>query len=312
MPRTSGRIRLPALRKAFYGVTHQWAAGETTGAIASGKTGVPDMVLIDSSFDFAVIGRTAIWSPATADQGKIQFKVNRSILFRGGQGGSTNDAGVYIGTIGAGRYPQTLRTPLLIEGGSTFYGIAGDFQTVAAAITLRTLHYGFIIQPDPIQSERFYDEEEYGRYTADFTVEGPNGASIGANKTQGLPVLVDPDADFEITKVVIVSDGEAKLQFKNVSRRTEWFNKAVHVWLLGGTIYGADPPAGAFPFRLPESTPELIDAGTTGYVTVQDLSNAANRVQVHFEGRRLKPPWFKGIAQSRGASEARAMEALQL
>jgi hypothetical protein len=285
-----GAIDVPARYRSFYGITHQFAAGEATIALTAGQVNVSDTVVIDSTFDFYAIARAAIWAPAAAGgQGKVQFKIDRQLLF-GGSGGGNDSVGCYLSTIGSGRYPQYLSTPLLVRGKSTFVATLGDFQTVAAALTARFLHYGYIQRRTPIVPRRWYAERRPFRYMADFTAEGPLGAAITASKTATIPVPIDPDADFEISKVIVVSDGEAKIQIKNADTRAEWFHRAAHVWLLGGTTIDAEPPAGAWPFRLPDEAREFVAARGSLSVSAQDLSAATNRLQLIFEGHKLYPP----------------------
>jgi hypothetical protein len=283
-------IERPARYRAFYGITHQFAANEATVALTAGQTNISDSVIIDSTFDFYAIARAAIWAPAASGgQAKVQIVVDRELQFAG-SGGGNDSVGSYLSTIGTGRYPQYLRVPLLVGGKSTFKAILGDYQTVAAALTARLLHYGYVVRKDPLEPRRWYSEARPWRYVADFTAEGPNLAALGANKTSTLPVAIDPDADFEISKLIIVSDGEAKLQIKNADTRAEWFHRDVHVWLLGGTTIDAEPPAGAWPFKLPEEAREFVAARGSLSVRAQDLSGATNRLQVVFEGTKLYPP----------------------
>lgn len=290
-------IEVPAQYCAFYGLTHQFAAGEATVALTAGQTNISDTVVIDSTFDFYALRRAAIWSPAASGgQAKIQFKVDRELQIAG-SGGGNDSVGSYLSTIGTGRYPQWFDAPLLLRGKSTFVAVAGDYQTVAAALTIRLLHAGYIRRRDPLHPRRWYAARTPWRYMADFTAEGPLGAALTASKTQSLPVPIDPDADFEIRRIIIVSDGEAKVQIKNADTRAEWFNKAVHVWLLGGTTIDADPPAGAWPFVLPEEATELIQGRGSLVVTATDLSAATNRLQVIFEGDKLKPAGGLQVAE---------------
>ncbi len=282
-------IELPARYRAFYGVTHQFATGEAAPALTAGQQNQPDSVLIDSTFDFYALARAAIWAPAaTGGQGKIQFKVDRELQFAAG-GGGNDSVGSYLATIGTGRFPQYLAAPLLVRGKSSFVAVVGDFQTVPAALTVRVLHYGYIVRKEPITQRTWYHSRVPWRYMADFTAEGPLLASIPAGGQRSLPVPIDPDGDFEVRKLIIVSDGEAKIQIRNADTRADWFHRPVHVWLLGGTTINADPPAGAWPFLLPDETPEFVKARGALTVTVQDISQLANRVQVIFEGDKLKP-----------------------
>jgi len=289
-------IEIPSRYRAFYGVTHQWALNEATAALTAGQQNVPDSVQLDAKLDFYALARVIIWSPrATGGQGKIQLYRDREQLFAGA-GGGNESVGRYLSSLGVFQYPQYLSAPLPIRGRSTFKGVAGDFQTVAAALTIRMLHYGYVALRDPVVEHRWYAERVPASYMADFTAEGPLAAPIGANKTVPLSVPIDPDGDFEVRKIVIVSDGEAKIQIKNADTRAEWFHKPVHVWLLGGTTIDADPPSGAWPFLLPDETPEFIKARGALVVTAQDLSGLSNRLQVIFEGDKLKPA--QGLAVS--------------
>lgn len=279
--RRTGHLVVPALRKTFYGITHQFATGESTGALAASQVGLSDTVVMDGSEEFIAEARTAVWSPATADQVKVMVRVNRALLW---------DTPNYLATFGTGRYPFSLPSPLALKGGVDFSLVLDDRQTVAAAVTARFLHFGWHVHEQPIQEARAYATAEPWRYTADFTVEGPNGAAVVANGVTSLPVVIDPDSDFLVYKLLLISDGEFKIQIKHSSRHRDWFNKAVHNLLLAGTYFGADPPVGAWPFRLPRSVPEFVPTRDSLFVTVQDTSAAANRIQAIFEGRKLKPP----------------------
>jgi hypothetical protein len=273
---------VPALWKTFYGVSHQFAAGERTVALTAGQVGAKDVVVLDGSWDFVAVARAAIWSPVTGDQGKVMMKVNRKDLF---------DAPRYLGTVGTGRYPQYLPLPLVLHGGADFSAVVDDRQIVPAALTVRLLHFGYTVEKSPVQDARWYSEAEPWSYMADFTAEGPTGAAIAANGAMSLPIVIDPDSDNQVYKLSIISDGECKIQVKNASRHQNWFNPAsgVHNFLLGGTTFGADPPVGAWPFVLPESVPEFVTNKGALMITVADTSAATNRVQVIVDGRKLKP-----------------------
>ena len=69
--RLDGMIEVPALRRAFYGVTHQFASGESTGALTAGQVGASDAVKIDSTYDFVALARAAVYSLATGGQAKV-------------------------------------------------------------------------------------------------------------------------------------------------------------------------------------------------------------------------------------------------
>jgi hypothetical protein len=277
-----GHIKVPALWKTFYGVSHQFAAGEKTVALAAGQVGAKDVVVLDGTWDFVAVARGAIWSPVTGDQAKVMIKENRRELF---------DTPQYLHAFGMGRYPQFIEpNPLVLHGGADFAVVLDDRQTVAAAITARLLHYGYTVHKAPVQEARWYAEAEEWSYTADFTAEGPNGAAIVANGSSDLPMNIDPDGDFQLYKLAIVSDGDCKVQILNADRHQNLFAPAsgVHSFLLQGTIFGADPTSGGWPFRL--LTPEFVKAASSLSVMVSDLSSAANRVQVIGRGRKLKPP----------------------
>lgn len=280
-PEPRGHIKVPALWKTFYGVTHQFASGEKTVALTAGQLNVSDTVVMGGSVPFVIVARAGIWSPATAEQGKIRVKANRKDLF--------SDA-CFLATFGTGRYPQYLPKELVLDGGADFVVTLDDRQTVTTAITARFLHYGYLRHNEPVQAARFYSEAEPWRYVADFTAEGPNAAAVTASGSISLPINIDQDGDFQVYKVTLVSDGAFKVQISNSDRHQDWFWPGpVHAQLLGGVSFGGDPSAGAWPFRLPESVPEFVSAGSSLKVAVSDISAATNRVQVIFDGRKLKP-----------------------
>lgn len=258
-------------RYEFFGLVHQIIP------LASGAIRGADNVAIDGQADLLIYKQSAIYGDG---QIKVDFQLS--------QGTKLTELPMFISALGGQGGPaRILASPFLVPRGSTFTMFADDRQTVAAAQNIRVLHAGVKVFDSPFEPARVYHTVEAFDYVANFTANDSGIGALAANGTLAYPVEIASDHDFEIVKMAILADGDATVQIATTGKALEWFNRACHIALLGGTAFNASPPSGAWPFILP--SPVFVPKAGSIQVTAADLSGAANRLQVIFHGRRLKP-----------------------
>lgn len=110
--------------------------------------------------------------------------------------------------------------------------------------------------------------------------------TLGANATTLVNIQLQNDSDFLAEEITISSYSAAGTQVANpdylitifgTSSGRQYQSAAAHVWGLCGTAQ--------LPKKLP--TPLMLDGGTTLAVTLQNLTNTAARVHVHFVGTKV-------------------------
>ena len=106
----------------------------------------------------------------------------------------------------------------------------------------------------------------------------PEGVvQVAANQTVTAVISVDKDSDFVVSKLTGSATGSALVSIQEMGRDRQWSNSAVHIRnLVGG---------GAAPNILPQ--PRFVPKGATITVSIQDLSGAANNVEIHMVGTKI-------------------------
>jgi hypothetical protein len=265
------------VRESFYGILHHYLP------LSSGAVDTSDSVGIDGQADVHIERQAVL---ADNLQATAQFQVAPGQLWE--------DTEQFLSMYGTGQFPRVLPSPMVLPGGATFTMRAWDRQSTSAANTIRFLSIGKKVYARPFLTRRRYAVVRPFTLTANFTSTGVQQSTplTSSGDTSQASVNVSSEWDFEIRKLVIVSDGPFTLQAQVSGKALGWFNKACHSWLLGGTyIQGAVIQAGAWPFVLP--APEHVTAGGAIQVSIADLSQSAtypNRVKIGFLGNRLYPP----------------------
>lgn len=258
-----------ARSREFFGVIHQLLP------LAASAVQINDDVPLDGQADFLSFGRAATF---TDGQAKVRFERV--------PGRYDASAPYFISSLGSGRFPLYYPQPLLIPRGTTYRMWADDREVVAANNNLRVLHIGQKVFDTPFESAKLYTWVEPDRLVADFTAQNPIGA-LTALGTLQFALQVSSEFDFDISKVVVLSDGPITVDIETTGKALKWFNRSIHSFLLGGSAFNAGELSGQWPFRLP--SPVLVPASGVILVTVTDLSNAANRVQIMFDGLKMAP-----------------------
>lgn len=257
--------------REFFGLVHQLLP------LSSGLTQINDDINVDGQSDFLSWGRAATFGSGEA---KVRFERV--------PGKYDASSPYFIAGLGSGRFPLYYPQPLLIARGSTYRMWADDRQIVAGDNNLRVLHIGQKVFDTPFESAKMYSYAEPDRLLADFTAQQTVGALPAVlNSSLQFPVFVSSEFDFDIAKVIVLSDGPITIDIETTGKALRWFNRAVHSNLLGGSDFNSPELAGQWPFRLP--SPVLVPAGGVILVTVVNLTALSNRVQIMFDGTKMMP-----------------------
>lgn len=263
-------------RENFFGLVHQLLP------MSSGARDSQDAVGIDGGSDFLVERQAVL-----ADSLEVTFKFLVA-------SGLVEDGEQFASMFGNGQFPRVLPSPLVVPRGSVFTMQVNDRQTVAADARIRVLHIGKKLFPQAATPRRRYTTVRPYTLTANFMSSGVNQSSpiAAAGGQSQASVSVSSEWDFEVRKLVIVSDGPFTAQFSTSGKALGWFSTNVHSSLLGGTaIEGGVYPSGCWPFVL--TVPEIVPYGHAIQVSVSDLSASIrypNRIKIGFLGNRLYPP----------------------
>lgn len=264
-------IRRPAQYAKAYAYAHLW---ETLG---SGAVGTRRTFTVDANTAYFEVHRIA----ALADN--LAFKV---LIQATPMGEMFMTAPLFGAALGGGQRPTILSPPWVMPRNTTITGVADDRQLVAAAQNVRIAYIGAKVYTRPIVPERLYTGVKYFEYCANFTANDDGAAAIAANQTAIFSLKVDPDSDFEVQKIVVVSDYQVTVQIRTDS--DNWFDTDLRGELLGGSeIETPALPGGWYPFILP--APRLVSGGSYISTSVTDKSGASNRCQVIYMGQRLYP-----------------------
>lgn len=101
--------------------------------------------------------------------------------------------------------------------------------------------------------------------------------SVAANSTISASIATDNDAPFLCKGLVGARTGACLITIKDGARDRQWMNTAVHFDNLVGNAH--------YPHKL--SAPRYVARGAVLAVTIQDLSGAANTVELNFLGVKL-------------------------
>lgn len=246
----------------------------TSLAAGTGAAFVDTTIRTDTDADFELIKRTHV-----ATDGRIlaQFKddaygrnyQNSALDLRTISGGRVSD--ITVGAINGdagGFLPFVLPRPILIKGGTTYTASLSDFSGVANSV--RVSMHGAKIRT----GQAPWNQPWRARPSFDYTT---GRSAIAANGTVTLNIPINIDSHFLIHKITAVHTGGALVTVKDQAVDRQWMNTAVHIDNFGGNAH--------FPNILP--APRFIYKGSVINITVQDLSGAANTVQITFHGEKL-------------------------
>jgi hypothetical protein len=268
-------------RREFYGLVHQFVP------LAASVRGAQDNVQVDGQADFLVHATNAVYEDG---QAKVQFVIqpDRNLF----------QVPVFIGALGRANFPRWMQVPALIPRAQTFSCIADDRQAVPVTNTIRILHVGQKVYDRPFEAARAYTHVNEYDFVANFTNDDGGVGPLAANGTNIAPVNVFADADFDIYKVSILSDGmrhQVGTSGKALSNSTDRARRAV-----AGTTINSGIPASAWPFKLQgpcACRPRIYRDHGGGPLEVQ------HRVRPH--GVRLalgcggRGPWSAGTGRRR-------------
>ncbi len=195
----------------------------------------------------------------------------------------------FLTHLGGGQFPQIIHPAWLIRKNNTVTAVLDDRQTVQANNNIRIAYFGQKVQADPIVGEMRYNAAKQFIYPANFTANDSGQGALLANQVKSYTGKIDAEADFEIQKITVASDGPILIQIQVDADNL--FDTDIRSELLGGSlidplIAGVDP-SGWHPFILP--APRWLMGAAYYKVTVTNTVAAAVRAEVQLHGVRLYP-----------------------
>lgn len=194
-----------------------------------------------------------------------------------------------LSLLGSGRFPFVIPPEhLRLPRAATFTAVADSRNSGAVNTTIFVAHHGAKCYGSPVLPQRRYDRRKAWWAILDRTAQGEG--VIAANGTVTPTLLLDAESDFEVEKVVIVSDGPMLMQFQNDT--DNWFHRPLRSELLGGSFMTGPTAAvpmvsGELPFILP--APRMVTGGGYLAAVLQNLSAVEIRAQVLLFGHRCYP-----------------------
>lgn len=201
---------------------------------------------------------------------------------------------VYLSMFGSGDLPFVLNPPIIIPRAAQYTQVFDDRRLVQVGTNqISVVSHGAKAYDVPFVPRRMYDvAKAFIPYAANFTADdiaaGTGGGVVAANSAASYNIRIDNDSDFEIQKMTAVSDGPFLIQI--ITDNDNWFLQPIRGEHLGATdielaIGGFF--SGELPFILP--SPRFVSGASYITVQVSDLSGAANRIMIGFNGPRLYP-----------------------
>ena len=257
--------------KEYYVYSAEWlplAAG--TG---SSYTDVEVRIDTDAAFEFV----KTMFQPITS-RFRVRYRDDSigKMLMKGEQdirtiGGTTIFSMAPGGPTAPGFLPFLWPKPYLISGATTLTVSAADFSGLA--VNTRLSFHGSKVRSGKAPWERKWARIEPYIYS----ISSSNTLTLAANGTASASIATDSDAPFLVHKIVGARTGPALVTIKDGARDRQWMNIAVHFDNLVGN--------GHFPNVLP--SPRWIEKKAVIAVTIQDLSGAANTIELNFVGVKL-------------------------
>lgn len=239
----------------------------------TGVTFTDTTIRIDTDADFEIIKRTHV---ATDNRIMAQFKddaygrnyQNSALDLRSISGAPVSNISADDPNQARGILPFVLPRPILLKAGSTYTSSLADSS--GAANSLRLALHGAKIR----NGKAPWDESWRARPAMDYTT---TRVTIAANQTASINIGINVDAHFLVHKITAIRTGAALITVKDGASDRQWMNVATHIDNFAGNAQ--------FPNIL--AAPRFVFKGTVINFTVQDLTGAANTVQITLHGEKL-------------------------
>lgn len=241
----------------------------------TGVTFTDTEMRIDSDSDFEFV--KTMYQPTTA-RFRVKYRDDTSgrYLQKGSQDIRTI-GGTSLYTIAPGNptppgfLPFIWPKPYRISSATTLTVQASDFSGLS--VNTRLSFHGNKIR----SGQAPWDREYRAIVPYVYSISSSGTVSVAASQTLSTSIATDNDAPFLIQKIVGARTGPALVTMKDGARDRQWMNIAVHFDNLVGS--------GHYPNVLP--SPRYIARGSVISITIQDLSAAANTVEINFVGVKL-------------------------
>lgn len=269
-----GPIQRPALTSRYFAYLHAF------DPLAASAVGSRDDFVVSAEADFEIMKIAVLANNYGA---KIRLEATP-------QSESYTSVPIFLSAL-AGRKPLILDPGLRLRRNSVVTAILDDRQTTAASQSIFIAYHGRKVGDHPYLPPRVYHFAKPYWYVANFTANDGGSGALAANGTGAASIRTDGDSDFEVRKILCVSDAEFACQVESQGGDL-WFNEFMRSELLSGSLIETPPVnvpyfAGEYPFELP--APRVIQGANYITVHVEERGSAANRIQVIFYGVRLYP-----------------------
>ena len=249
-------------------------------AVGTGLAYTDGEVRIDSDADFEFV-KTMYFS--TNDNATVYLKyrddsTGRFLMKTAASARTIGGRAISLDNSGAWDFrPFIWALPYKIRRGTTFMVQAANNNAVISPNVYLTFHGAKMRQGiAPWKQPALKMPYVYGLTRSNATL--PEGVvQIPANGTITTTISVDKDSSFCVTKITGSATGNALVTIQEQGRDRQWMNTSVHVRNLLGS--------GAEPNILP--SPRYLEKGSVVSVSMQDLSGAANNIEMNFTGFKM-------------------------
>jgi hypothetical protein len=249
-------------------------------AVGTGLAYSDGEVRIDSDADFEFV-KTMYFS--TNDNANVYLKyrddsTGRFLMRSAASARTIGGRSLAVDNSGAFDFrPFLWPLPYKIRRGTTFMVQAANSHAAIAPTVYLAFHGAKVRQGiAPWKQPALKMPYVYGLTRSAATL--PEGVvQIAANATVTSTISVDKDSSFCVTKITGSATGNCLVTIQEQGRDRQWSNAAVHIRNLIGS--------GAEPNILP--SPRFLEKGSVVSISMQDLSGAANNVEMNFVGFKL-------------------------
>lgn len=278
-------IRRPQYGKT-YGYLHRFTPN--IGQWIAGAINARDAFQIDGDSDFLITKQAVLGFD------EVGQRLGDTVAFEAtpaSQGLNTRE--MFLSTLGSGFRPNQINPPIMLGRSAIFTAALSNRNAAGTLPTVIIAHHGVKLYRNPVVGQRLYRSRISGyRYPAIFAdfAGGDGRPPLAAGASDQVTLRIDGDSDFDIRKLIVVSDAPVTVQV--ITMEDQWFKNPVRSELLGGSRIenaGAQGAvAGEYPWFMPAD--RLVEAAS--YISVL-LTNTdvVNEVQamVVFEGDKLYP-----------------------
>lgn len=266
----------------IYDFTNTALPAGTADGLATVQAFTDVTTRFDSDADFELMKRSHIAADsriyvAYRDDAFGRFLQNAPMDLRAVSGTILFTSGVVDVGISPNNFiPYILNTSQVIRAATTFTASFADF-TGAARLALQGLATNSVRHAFHGAKLRKGDAPWKAEWKATPGFDYTAPVVLAANSTASVNLSINIDSHFLVKKLTATRTGPALITIKDNATERQWMNTAIHI----DNVFGNSQ----FPNSLP--APRFIYRGSVINVTLQDLSGAANNINLVFSGEKL-------------------------